>query len=95
MTEKIEKDFYDDEVQRYRKTDHRPIIILFIFDTFFDICSCLSLIHSLGFVHGDIKLANILWSAQHDMVKVIDYGLSYHVDDKVSDTQHTVYIRHY
>ena len=44
-------------------------------------CSCLvecvqaiSVLHSLGVIHGDIKPSNALWDVQEECVKLIDFG---------------------
>ncbi|XP_013419103.1 serine/threonine-protein kinase Kist-like [Lingula anatina] len=47
-----------------------------------DIYHGLWCLHSLGFVHGDVKPTNILWSGQSGCWKLIDLGLSFHTEDK-------------
>ena len=47
------------------------------------IFSGLHALHSSGFVHGDIKPTNLLWCAQDGCLKLVDFGLSFHYQDKV------------
>jgi len=46
-----------------------------------DVLGCLADLHSLGYVHGDVKPANIMWSGQDGCFKCFDFGLSYHTGD--------------
>ena len=45
--------------------------------------SGLSCLHKAGFVHGDVKPTNLMWSPDGGVLRVIDYGLSFHKEDKV------------
>ncbi|KAI0212334.1 Serine/threonine-protein kinase Kist [Lamellibrachia satsuma] len=47
-----------------------------------DILSGLCCLHKAGFVHADIKPRNLLWSAQDGCMKIIDFSLTFHVEDK-------------
>lgn len=47
-----------------------------------DVLVALSAIHKSGFVHGDLKPCNLMWSAQKSCMKLIDFGLSFHVSDQ-------------
>lgn len=46
-----------------------------------DILSGLSCLHKAGFVHADIKPRNLLWSPQDGCMKIIDFSLTFHVED--------------
>ncbi|ELU10086.1 hypothetical protein CAPTEDRAFT_93191 [Capitella teleta] len=48
-----------------------------------DIMRGLYVLHATGFVHADLKPDNLLWSAQDGCLKVIDFSLSFHCEDKV------------
>ncbi|KAH8741594.1 maternal embryonic leucine zipper kinase [Cryptosporidium ryanae] len=45
---------------------------------FFQICDAVSILHSIGIVHGDIKAENIMFSevSRLDSLKIIDFGSS-------------------
>ncbi|KAG5850643.1 serine/threonine-protein kinase Kist [Anguilla rostrata] len=42
-----------------------------------DVLEALSFLHREGYVHADLKPRNILWSADDECFKLIDFGLSY------------------
>ncbi|XP_041481717.1 uncharacterized protein LOC121428902 [Lytechinus variegatus] len=42
-----------------------------------DIASCLEFVQRCGWVHGDLKPANILWSSQEGSWKIVDFGHSF------------------
>ena len=42
------------------------------------------MVHKASFVHGDIKPTNLMWSPQHATLKIIDFGLSFHLDEQVT-----------
>jgi len=46
-----------------------------------DIFNGLIKIGQIGFVHGDLKPANLLWSPDSAALTIIDFGLSFHMDD--------------
>ncbi|GAB1598006.1 serine/threonine-protein kinase Kist [Argonauta hians] len=47
-----------------------------------DVLISLNAIHSNGFVHGDLKPCNLMWSVQNGCLKLIDFGLSFHISDE-------------
>ncbi|XP_014771939.1 serine/threonine-protein kinase Kist [Octopus bimaculoides] len=47
-----------------------------------DVLISLNAIHTNGFVHGDLKPCNLMWSAQNGCMKLIDFGLSFHISDE-------------
>ncbi|KAA0712974.1 Serine/threonine-protein kinase [Triplophysa tibetana] len=54
-----------------------------------DVLEALSFLHREGYVHADLKPRNVLWSADDECFKVIDFGLSYkegHQDVKYIQT---------
>ncbi|MEE6500604.1 hypothetical protein FKM82_003847 [Ascaphus truei] len=42
-----------------------------------DILEALSFIHREGYVHADLKPRNVMWSANEECFKLIDFGLSF------------------
>lgn len=42
-----------------------------------DLLKCLQHIHQCGWVHADLKPANVMWSAQEGVWKVVDFGHSF------------------
>ncbi|KAG1682634.1 Mitogen-activated protein kinase kinase kinase 5 [Nymphon striatum] len=40
-------------------------------------------LHNKGYVHGDIKPSNVMWSPYSSSFKLIDFGLSYHYTEKL------------
>ena len=56
------------------------------FDTLYD---SLSLMHSFGIVHGDVKPENIMWSPSLKKNVFIDFGLSRVVKEKPGQKTHT------
>ncbi|XP_072854382.1 serine/threonine-protein kinase Kist isoform X2 [Pogona vitticeps] len=42
-----------------------------------DILEALAFLHHKGYVHADLKPRNILWSAEEECFKLIDFGLSF------------------
>ncbi|KAI1892137.1 hypothetical protein AGOR_G00150870 [Albula goreensis] len=42
-----------------------------------DVLEALSFLHREGYVHADLKPRNVLWSADDECFKLIDFGLSY------------------
>lgn len=54
-----------------------------------DVLEALSFLHGEGYVHADLKPRNILWSADDECFKLIDFGLSFkegHQDVKYIQT---------
>lgn len=54
-----------------------------------DVLEALTFLHSEGFVHADLKPRNVLWSADDECFKLIDFGLSFkegHQDVKYIQT---------
>ncbi|XP_062985447.1 serine/threonine-protein kinase Kist [Elgaria multicarinata webbii] len=54
-----------------------------------DILEALAFLHHKGYVHADLKPRNILWSAEEECFKLIDFGLSFkegHQDVKYIQT---------
>ncbi|XP_048832532.1 serine/threonine-protein kinase Kist [Brienomyrus brachyistius] len=54
-----------------------------------DVLEALSFLHRAGYVHADLKPRNVLWSADDECFKLIDFGLSYkegHQDVKYIQT---------
>lgn len=49
-----------------------------------DIASCLEFVQRCGWVHGDLKPANILWSSQEGSWKIVDFGHSFQEGRQVS-----------
>lgn len=49
-----------------------------------DILEALSFLHREGYVHADLKPRNILWSADDECFKLIDFGLSFKEGNQVS-----------
>lgn len=48
-----------------------------------DILEALSFLHREGYVHADLKPRNILWSADDECFKLIDFGLSFKQGNQV------------
>lgn len=48
--------------------------------------------HSIDYVHGDLKMKNLTWCGNTETIKLIDFTHSYKIDDKVVNT---VYLRSY
>jgi len=46
-----------------------------------DVFKCLAHLHKIGYVHGDLKPGNIMWSGQQGVFKCFDFGLSFHVQE--------------
>ncbi|NXG96660.1 UHMK1 kinase, partial [Loxia leucoptera] len=42
-----------------------------------DVLEALAFLHHKGYVHADLKPRNILWSAEEECFKLIDFGLSF------------------
>ncbi|RMC08323.1 hypothetical protein DUI87_14564 [Hirundo rustica rustica] len=42
-----------------------------------DVLEALAFLHQKGYVHADLKPRNILWSAEEECFKLIDFGLSF------------------
>ncbi|XP_012689617.2 serine/threonine-protein kinase Kist [Clupea harengus] len=54
-----------------------------------DVLEALAFLHREGYVHADLKPRNVLWSAEDECFKLIDFGLSYkegHQDVKYVQT---------
>jgi len=45
-----------------------------------DVINFLQCLHQIGYVHGDLKPGNIMWSGQEGHFKCFDFGLSFHVN---------------
>lgn len=48
-----------------------------------DILEALAFLHREGYVHADLKPRNILWSAEDECFKLIDFGLSFKEGNQV------------
>ena len=48
-----------------------------------DILEALAFLHKEGYVHADLKPRNILWSADDECFKLIDFGLSFKEGNQV------------
>lgn len=48
-----------------------------------DLLKCLQHIHQCGWVHADLKPANVMWSAQEGVWKVVDFGHSFEENNQV------------
>lgn len=48
-----------------------------------DILEALAFLHGEGYVHADLKPRNILWSADDECFKLIDFGLSFKQGNQV------------
>lgn len=49
-----------------------------------DVLEALAFLHREGYVHADLKPRNILWSADDECFKLIDFGLSFKHGNQVS-----------
>lgn len=50
-----------------------------------DVLEALAFLHREGYVHADLKPRNILWSAESECFKLIDFGLSFKEGNQVRD----------
>lgn len=48
-----------------------------------DVLEALAFLHHKGYVHADLKPRNILWSAEEECFKLIDFGLSFKEGNQV------------
>lgn len=48
-----------------------------------DVLEALAFLHHEGYVHADLKPRNILWSAESECFKLIDFGLSFREGNQV------------
>lgn len=48
-----------------------------------DVLEALAFLHREGYVHADLKPRNILWSAENECFKLIDFGLSFKEGNQV------------
>lgn len=53
-----------------------------------DILEALAFLHREGYVHADLKPRNILWSADDECFKLIDFGLSFKEGNQVGVSGH-------
>ncbi|XP_067369311.1 serine/threonine-protein kinase Kist isoform X1 [Channa argus] len=53
-----------------------------------DILEALAFLHREGYVHADLKPRNILWSADDECFKLIDFGLSFKEGNQVHDVKY-------
>lgn len=51
-----------------------------------DVLEALAFLHHEGYVHADLKPRNILWSAENECFKLIDFGLSFKEGNQVRHT---------
>lgn len=51
-----------------------------------DILEALTFLHGEGYVHADLKPRNILWSADDECFKLIDFGLTFKEGNQVCGT---------
>ncbi|XP_064632012.1 serine/threonine-protein kinase Kist-like [Lineus longissimus] len=58
-----------------------------------DIFRGLEILHTRGFVHADIKPGNIHWCPKEYCAKLIDYGLTFHIQDKVKGAVQSTHYR--
>lgn len=52
-----------------------------------DILEALAFLHREGYVHADLKPRNILWSADDECFKLIDFGLSFKEGNQVGASE--------
>jgi U2AF family protein (UHM) kinase 1 len=48
-----------------------------------DVLEALAFLHQEGYVHADLKPRKILWSAENECFKLIDFGLSFKEGNQV------------
>ena len=51
-----------------------------------DVLEALAFLHHEGYVHADLKPRNILWSAENECFKLIEFGLSFKEGNQVRHT---------
>lgn len=56
-----------------------------------DILEALAFLHKEGYVHADLKPRNILWSADDESFKLIDFGLSFKQGNQVGFCYYSQY----
>lgn len=54
-----------------------------------DVLEALAFLHREGYVHADLKPRNILWSAENECFKLIDFGLSFKEGNQVGNMSPT------
>jgi eukaryotic-like serine/threonine-protein kinase len=68
---------------------NRPKDVPEVIRIFQDVASALGHMHSMGFVHGDMKPNNIIVGSKGGTVKVIDFGQSCHIGTRKTRIQGT------
>lgn len=58
-----------------------------------DILEALAFLHKEGYVHADLKPRNILWSADDESFKLIDFGLSFKQGNQVGFCYYSQYFK--
>jgi serine/threonine protein kinase len=77
---------YDDAIQFHlEKCEQYSIKILRQHGQYFksDLKECLRVLHSIGIVHRDIKLSNVLWSNKLHRFVLCDFGVSISITESV------------
>jgi len=73
-------DYHDINIEKYMKIKNIKLNMTSNKNIYFDILNALEYIHNLGYVHGDIKLSNILFD--NNKIKLIDFGFSCKIGTK-------------
>lgn len=58
-----------------------------------DVLEALAFLHHEGYVHADLKPRNILWSAENECFKLIDFGLSFKEGNQVRSGLSQIYLK--
>ncbi|GAB5583733.1 serine/threonine-protein kinase Kist isoform X1 [Prionailurus iriomotensis] len=66
-----------EQLQGHRNIGHQGCSMWMIQHCARDVLEALAFLHHEGYVHADLKPRNILWSAENECFKLIDFGLSF------------------